>query len=70
MEMKAKIRGSSEPKVIDVGRYVSITISDVPTATMVSELTAELKKQIPKIVAKMGGQLTIEETTNGKKDED
>jgi hypothetical protein len=66
--MKARIKGSSEPKTIDVGRYVSITISDVPTATMCRDLVDELNKQIPKIVAKVGGQLTIEETS--EKDED
>lgn len=69
MEMKLKIR-KHEPQSMDIPRYVSINISDIPTNDMAQEIKEKLTKELPKIVAKCGGQLTIEESEKGKKESD
>lgn len=65
--MKLKIR-KSKPRAIEIPRFVSLTISDIPNEDMENELKVELAKAVPKIVIKCGGQLTIEESTEKYED--
>lgn len=66
--MQAKIRKVS-PKTIEVERSVSISISGIRTNDEADELKDLLKKELPKIVAKTGGQLTIEESEKKSNDD-
>lgn len=66
-KMKANIRVSDEPtEPKERGRYISISIKDIPTTTMTREIADALKKVVPIVVEKAGGQLTLEESEGNK----